>query len=130
MSKVKKLAEGGISSLGSILNVGISDGPYMPGSPLNPLNAPSFGGSIGGGGEGGGGAEAGLSQIDAGANTVRSAISSAQSALGGGGGNSYPSYIYKNGGSVKNSYTTKDGKLNLGSGRISTASKNKSTPNW
>ena len=76
---------------------------------------------------GGGSAQDGLGQIDAGSGTVRGALSTAANALGGAGGG-MP--MYKKGGSVKGNYTSKDGKLNLGSGRISTSSKNKASPNW
>jgi len=76
---------------------------------------------------GGGSAQDGLGQIDSGSGTVRSAINTASSALGGGGGGSSlpPGAIYKKGG-----YVSKDGKLNLGSGRISTSTKNKNCSNW
>ena len=81
---------------------------------------------MGGGGGGGGSATDGLGQIDAGAGTVRSAISTAANALGGGGGSSLPvGATYKKGG-----YVAKGGKINLGSGRVSTTSKNKSNSNW
>ena len=93
---------------------------------------PSYGGgdggvpipSVGTTGGGGGSAQDGLGQIDSGAGTVRSAISTAASALGGGGGSLPPGAIYKKGGYVKG------GKINLGSGRVSTASKNKNSSNW
>ena len=77
---------------------------------------------------GGGSATDGLGQIDAGAGTVRSAISTAANALGnggGGGGGEKPMFEFKKGG-----YVDKGGKLNLGSGRVSTATKNKSNSNW
>ena len=87
---------------------------------------------VGGGGTsptgGGGSAQDGLGQIDTGAGTVRGALSTAANALGGAGGQ--PGLMFKKGGSVKGNYTSKDGKLNLGSGRISTAVKNKASPNW
>jgi len=73
---------------------------------------------------GGGSAQDGLGQIDSGSGTVRSALSTAASALGGGGGSLPPGAIYKKGGYVKG------GKINLGSGRVSTASKNKNSSNW
>jgi hypothetical protein len=76
---------------------------------------------------GGGSAQDGLGQIDTGSGTVRSALNTATSALGGGGGSSVPPALfpYKKGG-----YVSKGGKLNLGSGRISTATKNKNCSNW
>ena len=74
---------------------------------------------------GGGSAQDGLGQIDTGSGTVRSALSTAASALGGAGGSSSPQPIYKKGG-----YVAKGGKINLGSGRISTASKNKNCSSW
>lgn len=95
---------------------------------------PSYGGGDAGGtsptgvGGGGGSASDGLGQIDSGSSTVRSAINTATSALGsgsGGGGSSHPLYEFKKGG-----YVGKDGKLNLGSGRVSTTTKNKSNSNW
>ena len=76
---------------------------------------------------GGGSAQDGLGQIDSGSGTVRGALSTAANALGGAGGGMQ---TFKKGGSVKGNYTSKDGKLNLGSGRISTAVKNKASPNW
>jgi hypothetical protein len=77
-------------------------------------------------GGGGSSAQDGLGQIDSGAGTVRSAISTAASALGGGGGGELPvGATYKKGG-----YVGKGGKLNLGSGRVSTTTKNKSNSNW
>jgi hypothetical protein len=80
----------------------------------------------GGGGGGGGSAEDGFGQIDSGVGTVRGAINTATQALGGGGGGSLPTgAVYKKGG-----YVAKGGKLNLGSGRVSTASKNKRNSNW
>ena len=87
---------------------------------------------VGGGGTsptgGGGSAQDGLGQIDSGSGTVRSALSTAASALGGAGGSPMP--IYKKGGSVKSSYTSSDGKINLGTGRVSTSTKNKASPKW
>ena len=74
-----------------------------------------------GGGAGGSSVEDGLGQIDAGAGTVRGAVGTAVSALGGG---LPPGATYKKGGYVKS------GKINLGSGRVSTTSKNKSNSNW
>ena len=81
----------------------------------------------GGGGGGGGGAQEGLDQIYSGAGTVGNAIGTAAQALGGGGGSFSPGpiYMFKKGG-----YVAKGGKLNLGSGRVSTTSKNKSNSNW
>ena len=76
------------------------------------------------GGGGSGSATDGLGLIDSGAGTVRSAINQASTALGGGGGGLGPDFAYKKGGYVKG------GKINLGSGRVSTASKNKSNSNW
>ena len=108
---------------------GIGD---MTGATGMSVSLPSYDGGGGGtsptSGGGGGSATDGLGQIDAGAGTVRSAISTAASALGGGGGGgAVPagSYTFKKGG-----YVAKGGKLNLGSGRVSTASKNKSNSNW
>jgi len=87
------------------------------------------GGDIGGTspmGGGGGSAEDGFGQIDSGVGTVRGAINTATQALGGGGGSQLPiGATFKKGG-----YVGKGGKLNLGSGRVSTTSKNKSNSNW
>ena len=81
---------------------------------------------VGGGGGKGGGAQEGLGQIYSGAGTVGNAIGIAAQALGGGGGDiAQPYASYKKGG-----YVSKGGKLNLGSGRVSTTSKNKSNSNW
>ena len=69
MAKVKKMADGGITGLGSLLAGAIDPG------------------SGGGAGVGGGGtAQDGLGEINAGTATVGKAIGTAQSALGGGGG--------------------------------------------
>ena len=73
------------------------------------------------GGASGSSVEDGLGQIDAGAGTVRGAVGTAVSFLGGG---LPPNATYKKGGYVKS------GKINLGSGRVSTTSKNKSNSNW
>ena len=97
-----------------------------------PKEIPGFGGgdvgTTGGtsplGGGSSGSATDGLGLIDSGAGTVRSAINQASTALGGGGGGLGPDFAYKKGGYVKG------GKINLGSGRVSTASKNKSNSNW
>jgi len=84
----------------------------------------SGGGGVAYTGGDGGTAQDGLGQIDSGAGTVRSAINTATSALGG--GSSLPvGATYKKGG-----YVAKGGELNLGSGRVTTASKNKSNSNW
>lgn len=89
--------------------------------------APATGGSAvaagalgGSGGGGGASAQDGLNQISGGSDTVANAISKASEALSGG---------FKKGGSVKK-YTSSGGKLNLGSGRVSTASKNSKQSNW
>lgn len=110
-----------ISSLGGALGMPmIKDIPGFGGGDVGGTSP------TGGGGGGGGTAQDGLGQIDSGAGTVRSAINTAASALGGGGGGSdRPLYEFKKGG-----YVGKGGKLNLGSGRVSTASKNKSNSNW
>ena len=92
--------------------------PGMGGG-TTPFNLP-------GGGGGGGGAQEGLGQIYSGAGTVGQAINTAAQALGGGGGDvAVPYPNFKKGG-----YVGKGGKLNLGSGRVSTTSKNKSNSNW
>jgi len=89
---------------------------------------PRYDGGTGGtspmGGGGGGSAQDGLGQIDSGSGTVRGALSTAASALGGAGGGMQPG-LYKKGG-----YVSKSGKLNLASGRVSTATKNKNCSNW
>jgi len=105
---------------------GLSD--MLPGSDWTGTKpVPSVGTSPTGGG---GSAQDGLGQIDAGSGTVRGALSTAANALGGASGGLPPGAMYKKGGSVKGNYTSKGGKLNLGSGRISTSSKNKASPNW
>jgi hypothetical protein len=83
------------------------------------------------GGGGGGSAQDGLSQIDSGSSTVAGAIGRAADALGGGGGGGgqIAQPQFKKGGSVKK-YTDSNGKLNLGSGRVSTSSKNSKQSNW
>ena len=90
------------------------------------------------GGDGGGGAQGGLNQINQGSQTVASAIGSAEQALGGAGGNETgpnERQFYKKGGGVKKdmpvkkNYTT-GGRLNLGSGGVSTASRNSKNSCW
>ena len=92
---------------------------------MPPLLADNDGAHSGGGG--GGGAQEGLDQIYSGAGTVGNAVNTAAQALGGGGGyvSPKPVRMFKKGG-----YVSKGGKLNLGSGRVSTTSKNKSNSNW
>jgi hypothetical protein len=111
-----------IKSLGDY--TGTNGLSVVPGSSVGGGGAPMP--SVGGGG---GSATDGLGQIDTGSGTVRSALSTAASALGGGGGGvttigGQPNN-YKKGG-----YVAKGGKINLGSGRVSTASKNKNCSNW
>lgn len=111
-----------ISSLGESIGISKPGAPGVGGGGIGPT-PPSTGPG------GGGSASDGLSQIDAGAGTVRTAIGTAANALGaGGGGQSAPNGpfpLFKKGG-----YVTKSGKINLGSGRVSTATKNKSNSNW
>jgi hypothetical protein len=127
MAKVKKFATGGISSLGSMIPTGISDGSNMPRQSINDGFATGQGGTQSSGG--GGSAQDGLSQIDSGAGTVRGAINAAQSALGGGGGSiGQTQLVFKKGGAVKK-YTT-GGRLNLKSAGVSTAQKSKTKSNW
>lgn len=109
-------------------------GKMMP--KMGTVNDGAGGTPLATGSGGGGSAQDGLGQIDTGSGTVRSALNTATSALGGGGGSSLPPgggggslppelIMYKKGG-----YVSKGGKLNLGSGRISTATKNKNCSNW
>jgi len=77
MAKIKKMADGGMTSLGS-LAAGLT--PAYKDLPGQPTAVP------GGGGGGGGSASDGLGQINQGAGTVAGAISRASDALVGGGG--------------------------------------------
>jgi hypothetical protein len=107
MAKIKKMADGGIAGLGSLLagvNGNIPAYKDLPNKPSNP-----FSGSIGGVGSGGSASD-GLGQINQGAGTVAGAISRASDALGGGGGGlngaigpspNNDSTTYKKGGSAK-----------------------------
>lgn len=98
----------------------------MPQSVSTPLGMSTAKGVAGGGGGGGGGVQDGLGQIYSGANTVSGAVNAATQALSGGGGNQpTPGLLLKKGG-----YVDKKGKINLGSGRVSTAVKNKASKNW
>jgi hypothetical protein len=106
-----------IQSLGDMAGKGVGPDDGGIGMP--------FRDKAGGGGGGGGGAQEGLGQIYSGAGTVGNAINTAAQALGGGGGDVAQTYAFKKGG-----YVGKGGKLNLGSGRVSTTSKNKSNSNW
>jgi hypothetical protein len=117
MAKVKKMADGGMTGLGQLLGGGKQQTTRMPseffGMPGRP--APPIGG-----GGGGGSAQDGINQINSGAQTVSGAIGSAQNALGGGGGAiPEPQSTFKKGGSVGKTAT-----------KVTTASKNKTTPNW
>jgi len=113
-----------IAQLGSMMTPANGDAPRPTDTPQMPS------GPIGGKGLGGGGGSAqdGLGQINSGAATVGSAIGTAQSALGGGGGNPNPT-MYKKGGEVKKSYTT-GGKINLNACGVSTTSKGKKNSDW
>lgn len=130
MAKVKKFADGGISTLTGMLkgmgSTGSSGTPLDSGignRSLSVATLPTQGS--------GGSAQDGLGQIDAGAGTVRSAINAAQGALGGGGGGGGlpPFGAFKKGGQVKR-YTSADGRLDLKSSGTSTAQKGKTKSNW
>jgi len=79
MKKVKKMADGGMSSLGGMI----------PDTPTEPQP---------GGGGGGGSAFQGLDTIGSGSKTVGDALSRASSAIGSGGGGQNTNY--KKGGQV------------------------------
>jgi hypothetical protein len=102
MKKVKKMADGGLSSLGGMIPPGPPD-TTMP-SPGNP-------------GKGGndGSATDGLSTVNQGAQNIGSALSRASAAIGGGG--TTATSPYKKGGHV----TTR---------RVSTGSTSKKSPCW
>lgn len=118
MAKVKKMADGGITGLGSLVA-----GAIDPGYGFNP----TLGG--GGGTAQDGTAQDGLGQINAGSATVGRAIGTAQSALGGGGGNGL---IGGGGTSPNNDMTTqkkggavkKHLRVNQDNSKISTHKKN------
>jgi hypothetical protein len=107
MPKVKRMASGGITSIGGLI----------------------YDGNNGGGGND---ATSGLRQVNSGADTIGSALKTAASAIGGGdtGGNfpggpvietlNNPLLSKKKGGSVKHAHASK----------ISTAQKNNKHPNW
>jgi len=106
MPKVKRMASGGITSIGGLIYDGTGDG-------------------------GGNDATSGLKQVNSGANTIGSALKMAASAIGGGDtGNSIPGtpipetsnplLSKKKGGSVKHAHAAK----------IRTAQKNIKHPNW
>jgi len=115
-----------ISSLSALMPDSGTGAPTVGvgGAPIGPSKG--IGSSSGGGGT----AQDGLSQINNGSSTVAGAIGRAADALGSGGGQvAEPQYMFKKGGSVKK-YTDSSGKLNLGSGRVSTSSKNSKQSNW
>ena len=92
--------------------------------------------TLGAGTGGGGNAQDGLNEINDGASQVSSAIGTATSALGGGGGNGPPNGndmgngpAFKKGGGVKKKYTS-GGKINLKACGVSTASAGKKNSNW
>lgn len=121
MAKVKKMADGGMAGLGQLLGGGAQQTTQMPSQffGMPGRSAPPMAG-IGGGGGGGGSAQDGLQQIGSGSQTVASALSNAQNALGGGGGGiAQPQATFKKGGAIKKQTT-----------KMSTASKNKSNSNW
>lgn len=105
----KKMAEGGLSSLGGMLSSAMSLAPSA--------DIRSGIGSTSGGG-GGGSATDGLNAVNQGAQSIGSALSRASEAIGGGGGGG-PSVTqtYKKGGQV----TTR---------RVSTGSTSKKSSNW
>ena len=112
MARIKKMADGGITSLGTLA---ASAAPPSSGN----FSASSTGGDFGltGGGSGamsGGTASDGLGQINQGAGTVANAISQANSALGSSQGTPYK----------------KGGKVSLSDCKVTTHHKNKSSPNW
>jgi len=116
MKKVKKMADGGMSGLGEMLEKIGGGGPTTPYMPM------PGGGIAGGGGGGGGSAMDGLGTVNSGASAIGSALGRASEAIGGGGGGGggggdNPGFAYKKGGKVT---TT----------RMSTASRSKKSPNW
>jgi hypothetical protein len=130
MAKVKKMADGGMTSLGALAASAMTPAyKDLPGQPTGG----GFGGIVGGGG---GSASDGLGQINQGAGTVATAISRASDALGSGGGGlmgggSSPNNdmtIYAKGGSIKKH--SNGGKINLKDCRVSTASKGKNNSCW
>ena len=129
MAKIKKMADGGMTSLGSLAAGAMPAYKDLPGQPTA---VPS------GGGGGGGSASDGLGQINQGAGTVATAISRASDALGGGGGGGLNGAIgpspnndqttYKKGGSAKKH--SSGGKINLKDCSVSTTPKGKTNSNW
>jgi hypothetical protein len=128
MAKVKKMADGGMTSLGSLAAGAMT--PAYKDLPGQPNIVPSVGG-------GGGSASDGLGQINQGAGTVAGAISRASDALGSGGGGlmggggtppNNDMTTYKKGGPVKK-YSS-GGKINLKDCSVSTASKGKNNSSW
>jgi hypothetical protein len=136
MAKVKKMADGGMTSLGAL-----AAGAMPPAYKSRPTDATAV---PGGGGGGGGSASDGLGQINQGAGTVATAISRASDALGGGGGGlmggggkgglgpDVPDFAMttyaKKGGSIKKH--SSGGKINLNECRVSTTPKGKTNSNW
>ena len=120
MKKAKKMADGGMAGLGSMVPAVSSTGGGQTPTPIGPSD---LGGGGGGGfGGGGGSAQSGLQDIGRGAGTISQAINQAASRLtggggGGGGGGGLLSPAYKKGGSVT---TTR---------RVSTGSSSKKS-NW
>ena len=102
MKKVKKMADGGLSSLGGMIPPGPPDTTMPP--PGNPGKGGNDGSAIDG-----------LSTVNQGAQNIGSALSRASAAIGGGGGGS--ASPYKKGGHV----TTR---------RVSTGSTSKKSPCW
>jgi hypothetical protein len=124
MSKVKKMADGGIAGLGSLMSSPGGSTPQTLGSagingvPGTSMTGPQFGR----GGGGGGSASDGLGQINQGASTVSGAIARASGELGSGGGSvrAEPQGLrLKKGGSIKK--YSEGGKLNLADCKVSTA---------
>jgi hypothetical protein len=137
MAKVKKMALGGISSIGDM----IKDASQT-------INNMKNSGGISGG-IGGGSASDGLNQINAGASTVGNAIGNAQGALGGGGsGGGMPSSMPGGGsgsppgdelpvpkftgwmGPLPNNKKGGSVKKRVFHNKVSTSAKNKKHPNW
>ena len=104
VKKVKKMADGGLSSLGGMI-------PPVSDTPTAAI------GRVNEGGNDGSSATDGLSTVNQGAQNIGSALSRASAAIGGGGGGGRGPSPYKKGGHV----TTR---------RVSTGSTSKKSPNW
>lgn len=128
MAKVKKMAGGGLSSLGSLLGI-----TTPAGAPASPFQAGSTDPAAAGSS-----AQDGLSQVQNGAASIQQSLGTASDALNTATGaigttgdiapTQFRDYVYKKGGAVKRN--TKSENVSFSLSKVSTAKKNSKQPKW